>query len=125
MKIAFILRHFPVLSSTFILNQITGLIDRGHFVSIFCMNSGTDTIHHDDVDKYELLNRTIYYGSSHERLLSNKLFRIIKAGSLLAKHLRQKPVPLFRSLNFLKTPGRPVPLCSKRSFVTPPYAETT
>ena len=34
MKIAFIVGKFPVLSQTFILNQITGLIDRGHEVDI-------------------------------------------------------------------------------------------
>ncbi len=35
MKIAFIVNDFPLLSETFILNQITGLIDRGHHVDIF------------------------------------------------------------------------------------------
>ncbi len=35
MKIAFIVGGFPSISETFILNQITGLIDRGHDVEIF------------------------------------------------------------------------------------------
>ena len=35
MKIAFVVQGFPHLSETFILNQITGLLDRGHAVDIF------------------------------------------------------------------------------------------
>ena len=35
MRIAFIVWHFPVLSETFILNQVTGLLDLGHEVDIF------------------------------------------------------------------------------------------
>jgi hypothetical protein len=38
MKIAFIVGTFPSLSETFILNQITGLIDRGHEVHIHPVN---------------------------------------------------------------------------------------
>ena len=34
MKIALLVWKFPVLSETFILNQITGLIGRGHEVHI-------------------------------------------------------------------------------------------
>ncbi len=40
MKIAFIVELFPILSETFILNQITGLIDRGHKVDIFANMPG-------------------------------------------------------------------------------------
>jgi len=35
MKIAFIVGGFPSLSETFILNQITGLLDLGYEVEIF------------------------------------------------------------------------------------------
>ena len=35
MRIAFVVISFPALSETFILNQIIGLIDRGHQVDIF------------------------------------------------------------------------------------------
>ena len=58
MKIAFIIYAFPVLSETFILNQITGLIDRGHDVHIFCKGPYRDKIHHADVDRYNLIRRT-------------------------------------------------------------------
>ena len=51
MKIAFIVSEFPSLSQTFVLNQITGLIDRGHEVSIFSRREGKDVKVHDDVIK--------------------------------------------------------------------------
>jgi len=39
MKIAFIVGGFPSISETFILNQITGLIGRGHDVEIFAITN--------------------------------------------------------------------------------------
>jgi colanic acid/amylovoran biosynthesis glycosyltransferase len=35
MRVAVLVTEFPSVSETFILNQITGLIDRGHEVGIF------------------------------------------------------------------------------------------
>jgi colanic acid/amylovoran biosynthesis glycosyltransferase len=58
-KVAFLVGVFPKLSETFILNQIAGLIDRGHDVTILAMEPGENE-HHDDVTRYDLLNRTEY-----------------------------------------------------------------
>jgi colanic acid/amylovoran biosynthesis glycosyltransferase len=102
MKIAFILNAFPVLTETFILNQITGLIDRGYHVNIFCRRPYPDPIHHSDVDKYNLLRHTFYYGTDTERLPANKVFRIIKAIGVLLAHLNRKPLPLLKALNVFK-----------------------
>lgn len=55
MRIAFIVNAFPLLSETFILNQITGLIDRGHEVHIHAHYSGVQKKTHGDVEKYSLL----------------------------------------------------------------------
>lgn len=60
MKVAFIVVRFPLLSETFILNQITGLIDRGHEVDIYAYQPGDTSKMHPDVEKYHLLNRTHY-----------------------------------------------------------------
>jgi len=49
MKIAFIVSAFPVLSETFILNQITGLIDLGHEVDIFVSGKPNEKKIHSDV----------------------------------------------------------------------------
>jgi colanic acid/amylovoran biosynthesis glycosyltransferase len=48
MKIAFIMNSFPTISETFILNQITGLIDKGHEVYIFANENKNQSKIHDD-----------------------------------------------------------------------------
>lgn len=60
LRIAVVLGGFPNLSETFILDQITGLIDRGHDIHIFAARS-RDTARHEAVDAYRLLDRTRYY----------------------------------------------------------------
>jgi colanic acid/amylovoran biosynthesis glycosyltransferase len=47
-----------VLSETFTLNQITGLLDRGHEVDIYAQGSGKCTVIHQDVVRYGLTERT-------------------------------------------------------------------
>lgn len=60
MKIAFVVGQFPALSETFILSQITGLLDRGHDVSIYAASRSTNPRTHPDVEKYSLFSRTHY-----------------------------------------------------------------
>ncbi len=60
LKIAFIAGVFPALSETFILNQITGLIELGHDVDIFALERGYSEKLHGDISKYDLLSRTYY-----------------------------------------------------------------
>ena len=60
MKIAFFVGRFPVLSETFVLNQITSLIERGHDVSIFAEQDGGEASTHPDVDRFGLRNRVRY-----------------------------------------------------------------
>ncbi|HML94688.1 MAG TPA: glycosyltransferase [Thermodesulfobacteriota bacterium] len=60
LKIAFLAGIFPALSETFILNQITGLIDLGHDVDIFALERGFTEKLHGDITKYGLLSRTHY-----------------------------------------------------------------
>jgi colanic acid/amylovoran biosynthesis glycosyltransferase len=61
MRIAFLLSCFPYTPETFILRQITGLIDLGHEVDIYSESrpeNGNPV--HSEVAKYELLKRTRY-----------------------------------------------------------------
>jgi colanic acid/amylovoran biosynthesis glycosyltransferase len=61
LRIAFLLGSFPVVSETFILRQITGLLDLGHDVRIFANTRPDDAAPvHAEVAKYDLLNRTTY-----------------------------------------------------------------
>lgn len=53
--------EFPVLSETFILRQITGLVDDGHDVEIFAGGPDSSaTKIHPDVNRYRLMERTRY-----------------------------------------------------------------
>ncbi len=61
MKIAFIVNEFPKLSETFILNQITGLLDLGHDIEIFAKKKSKDNKIHSDVEKYRLMERVNYF----------------------------------------------------------------
>lgn len=58
MRIAFIVEVFPKLSETFILNQLTGLIDDGHEVEIFPSRHILENKIHPKVKKYRLMQRT-------------------------------------------------------------------
>ncbi len=99
MKIAFLLYHWPVLSETFIMNQITGLLDRGHEVGIYAKSPGAEPVVHTDIERYRMLERTSYYGASVERLPANRLVRVATAVGQIITQIHKKPVPLLRSLN--------------------------
>lgn len=95
MRIAFLVNDFPVLSETFILNQATGLIDRGHEVDIYT-NCIRDWSHvHPDVNRYRLWERTYLMQSPP----SNYLWRFLKGFALFVRNLHRSPSLLVRSLN--------------------------
>ncbi len=67
LKIAFFVNNFPKISETFILRQITGLIDLGHEVDIYAdarPQEGDPT--HPEVMQYGLLARTTYMDMPRE-----------------------------------------------------------
>ena len=97
MKIAFIVGQFPALSQTFILNQITGLIDRGHEVDIYANLPGNDPKIHADVERYNLLNHTFYL-----KMPANKFLRLLKGMYLIITNFHKKPMALLKSLNVFK-----------------------
>jgi colanic acid/amylovoran biosynthesis glycosyltransferase len=76
MKIAFIVIRFPLLSETFILNQIVGLIERGHEVDIYAYKAGDTSKMHPDVEKYHLLSRTYYVVAP--KIAANYFLRALK-----------------------------------------------
>lgn len=77
MRIAFFVDAFPVVSETFILNQITGLIDRGHSVDIFARNRRGAAAVHEDISRYRLLDNT-YYLDGH----GSRAARVFKGARL-------------------------------------------
>jgi colanic acid/amylovoran biosynthesis glycosyltransferase len=102
MKIAFIVPVFPSLSQTFVLNQITGLLDRGHDVTIYARSPGVDPVVHADVERYGLLDCTSYYRSFYQAIPKNPFLRLVKAVGLVVPNLGKKPVPILRALDVRK-----------------------
>jgi colanic acid/amylovoran biosynthesis glycosyltransferase len=79
------------------LNQITGLIDRGHEVDIYADRPGDTVKIHSNVVKYSLLEGTSYLGKPN-----NRLWRSLKALILLLMNFWRSPIILLRSLNIFK-----------------------
>ncbi|NQT33002.1 MAG: colanic acid biosynthesis glycosyltransferase WcaL, partial [Candidatus Omnitrophica bacterium] len=98
MRIAFIVNAFPILSETFILNQITGLIDRGHEVVLFSGCDSQEETYHPEVDEYDLLG-SVYCHNERPR---NPIVLILKAIVLFLTNFHKNPRTILRSLNFFK-----------------------
>ncbi|HEY9799175.1 MAG TPA: glycosyltransferase [Leptolyngbyaceae cyanobacterium] len=101
MKVAIVVEKFPVISETFIINQIVGLIKSGHEVDIHCtQNISLDNslkIHPDVVD-YELLKIIRNYPQVPE----NFVLRVLQAIKLIAANFYKYPSIIQRSLNIFK-----------------------
>lgn len=68
MKITYFVNQFPKLSETFVLGQITGLIDRGHDIEIISITEPSEETVHEDISKYNLLEKTHYINKSRSIL---------------------------------------------------------
>ncbi len=101
MKIAFVVGAFPVISETFILNQITGLIDLGEEVDIFAFNRGDNSKVHPEVIEYNLLDKTYYFD-----IPKGRIKRIIKAIKILLRYFLFHPIAIIKCLNFKKYGGK-------------------
>ena len=97
MRIAVVMSTFPALSETFILNQITGLIDRGHEVDIYAERSPSTSKVHSDVEKYNLLSHTYYFDRP-----DSYLPRLAKGVGLCFTNFFKAPIVTLRSLNVFK-----------------------
>jgi colanic acid/amylovoran biosynthesis glycosyltransferase len=97
MKIAFMVGKFPSLSETFVLNQITGLIDQGHEIDIYASQKGNNAKVHPDVKKYNLLDNAHYIN-----MPSNRIARVVNAVKLTLENLHKSPLKILNSFNFFK-----------------------
>jgi colanic acid/amylovoran biosynthesis glycosyltransferase len=97
MRIAFLVGRFPSLSETFVLSQITGLIDRGHDVQLFARRPDPSNVIHEDIGKYRLLDR-VTYGGTPSKLLP----RLFRALGLFFTWVFREPRLIFRTLNVLR-----------------------
>ena len=101
MRIAFFVDQFPCLSETFILNQITGLIDRGHDVHIYCDKLSKPTLVHPEVRQYRLEERT-YYTPTRQNTWKTRLWRYVRGFWLLILNFHKAPLIIADSLNTVK-----------------------
>ena len=60
MRIAYLLSQFPVLSQTFVMNEIIELIENGHDLLIFSLSRPRRGLTHPEVAEYRLMDRTFY-----------------------------------------------------------------
>ena len=96
MRIAVLTLKFPIISETFVLNQITGLLDRGHEVEIIAREKGSLETMHSDVMSYGLLDRTTYLTTPQSRVQ-----RIIEASKIIGKLLTRQAKALVPVINHL------------------------
>ena len=96
MRICFLLKRFPALSQTFILHQITDLIDKGHDVSIVSLYQPLREKQHNDVAAYNLPAKTHYTGMPRHRLK-----RLLKALWLVLRYLPRAPFAIVHALNII------------------------
>lgn len=103
MKIAIILIRFPILTETFILNRITGLIDRGQDVDIFAWTKETASKIHPDIHKYQLLKKIHFFGDFRTPPDTPFLY-IMGAFWLLCKNVFKAPLLLQCLRHFPRNP---------------------
>ena len=99
MKIAFFLNEFPATSETFILNQMVGLIRRGHKIDIYAQYRSDlpPNGYHDDVERYHLLDFAHFYP-----LPGSKLARLGSVTERLARWGWRRPLTTLDSLNLFR-----------------------
>jgi colanic acid/amylovoran biosynthesis glycosyltransferase len=95
LRVAIVLGAFPVLSETFILDQVTGLIDRGHSVDLFAFTRGDLATVHEDVRRYRLLDRVAYPPPRS----STPARRAVRGAQLAAANVFREPTAVLRALD--------------------------
>ncbi len=116
MKVAFIVNSFPVITNTFILNQIIKLLELGIELEIFSKYTPKKKIMHKDVEKYNLLKRTHYFS-----IPSNLLIRVLKAIYLFLVNFHKDPIKLVKSLNLFKYKDKVDKTFLKNLFLIIPF----
>jgi colanic acid/amylovoran biosynthesis glycosyltransferase len=95
LRIGLFVHEFPALSETFVLSQVTGLIDLGCDVRIFATDRRPDGFEHADVRRYELQQRTCYLNMPR-----GKLRRLLAAIPLFLRNWRSPRI--WRSINLFR-----------------------
>jgi colanic acid/amylovoran biosynthesis glycosyltransferase len=99
MRVAFFVADFPQRSEIFVVNQVVGLLDRGHDVHIFTRRLFGEDHLHEHTRPYRLLDRTAvrfhFPGRPSWQQIGGRLL-------LCARNLTKYPGLVLHSLNFLR-----------------------
>src|SRR5262245_53686227 len=88
MKIGYLLDEFPSITLTFVLNEITGLIDAGRPVELISLRRpNNDAIVHDQYIKYGLAKKIFYLSSAKFEKASLVTIVIQAVKQLFLSHL--------------------------------------
>src|SRR3972149_7144311 len=87
MKVALFLSNFPTLPETFILNQVTGLIDLGVDIDIYASANPYEGKVHPQVKKYKLVERVSYSDS-----IAPLFKRLTKGVKIVLKNFYKNPL---------------------------------
>jgi len=94
LQITYLVSQFPKISETFVLGQITGLIDKGHEVEIIALSNPSEETVHEDVIKYNLMEKVQYvdYRSNELGLkLEEKLVNSLIYTDIIHAHFAAYP----------------------------------
>ncbi len=69
-RVAYVLKDYPRLSQTFVLNEIVGLLSRGIDVLVLALNHSGEVIHHELAKSSQVTGRIIFHLESFERALT-------------------------------------------------------
>ncbi|MEK6805810.1 MAG: glycosyltransferase [Pseudomonadota bacterium] len=103
LKIAVVAHYFPCLSQTFVLDHVTGMIDRRHNVHVFATVPHPDLVSHGDYDAYELSRITHYWPALPTTMPAKIRFALRCLTALPALRLAM----LLRQQGFTRTALRP------------------
>src|SRR5262249_2740501 len=102
LKIALVISEFPSINETFILDQITGLINRGHAVDIYATAPKGEPTVHEEIRSYKLLERTVYRDGKEFEAADNPFLRFRNAVPLVGRGLRHNPKAFLNSINVFR-----------------------
>jgi colanic acid/amylovoran biosynthesis glycosyltransferase len=97
MRVAFV-ADFPSVSETFVLREITGLLDRAHDVEIFPPRAATAAVVHPQIARYRLLDRT-HPPEARDLALGARAARAL---GIVARFGVRDPLPVARSLDLVR-----------------------
>lgn len=94
MNITYVVGSFPKLSETFILDQITYLIDQGHSLRILAANDPQEEIQHKAVSTYALESKTTYMRTTYAPPgfeLSENVLEAVAFADVIHAHFAKEP----------------------------------